>query len=181
VHSVETILQRFDNSLAKILANLGWLEGILASLSERLHALEDALNHALSEANPITQALGAFFDQVLVLLPGSLGQRAREILSRVGELVTGLPGLIEGISLNILVLLREEWFSDQADKGLKGWFIAPLKAHVLGPIDLLVDKLAGLEAQWKQALDEPVKRVSQQRAVLRQKIADYEARHELRK
>ncbi|MBN1890461.1 MAG: hypothetical protein JW850_20880 [Thermoflexales bacterium] len=181
VRSVETILQRFDNSLARILANLDWLEAILASLTERLHVLEEAVSHALREASSITQALGAFFDQVLALLPASLGQRAREIFNHIGELVTGLPALIEGISLNILVLLREEWFSPQADKGLRGWFIAPLKAQVLAPIEILADKLASLEVQWQQSLDEPVKRVSQQRSALRQQIADYETRHELRK
>jgi phage shock protein A len=181
VRDVEALSQRLDASQAKILANLAWLEGILASLSERLHVLEEALSHALSEASSVAQALSTFFDQVLALLPGSLGQRAREILDHVGELVSGLPGLIEGISLNIVALLREEWFSDQADKGLKGWFIAPLVARVIDPIELLLDELTGLEAQWKQSLDEPLKRLSQQRAGLRQQIADYEARHKLRK
>lgn len=174
VRNVGTALQRLDSSTAKILANLAWLESALASLSGRLHALEDAISHALSETTPIAEALGRFFDQVLAVLPGSLGQRAREILSRVSELVIGLPSLIEGISLNVMALLREEWFSDQADKGLKGWLIAPLRTHVLAPADFLADKLTSLDTQWKQALDEPLKRVSQQRAVLRQRIADYQ-------
>ncbi len=179
VQVVKDALRRVEASFPRIRDNLAWLESILTDLAGKLHLLEEAISHTLNEANPITQSLSAFFDALLRLLPFEMGQRAREILGRIGDFVASVPEAIDGISLNILIPLREEWFSDEKDKGLSGWLIEPLITRLLDPIEPLMDSLAHLNTSLDQDLDQPVKQAIKQRAQLRQQIAEYQSRYQL--
>lgn len=176
---VEDALRRFEASFPKIRDSLAWLEGVLTDLSGKLRLLEDAIGRALDEVSPITNALGAFFDTLLKLLPFGIGEKAREVMDRISDLIAAIPQMIESISLNILIPLREEWFADAQDKGLRGWLIEPLITRLLDPIEALMDSLTKLNTSWDQDLDQPIKEAIKQRAALRQQIAEYKTRYHL--
>ncbi len=179
VQTVQEALRRLEAGLPKVRESLTWLEGLLHELSNKLRLIEDAVGRALDVVAPITQAWSAFFDWLFALLPFGIGQKAREVLERIGDLITGLPPMIESISLNFLILLREEWFSDEKNKGLKGWLIEPVITHLLDPIKALMNSLVHLNAGWEASLNQPVRQAIEQRALVRQQIAEYKARHRL--
>jgi hypothetical protein len=176
---VKDALRRFEASLPRIRASLAWLEGLLMDLSSKLHLLEDAIGRALDQVSQITDALGAFFDTLLGLLPFGMGEKAREALDRINDLISSIPQLIENLNLNILIPLREEWFSDEKGKGLTAWLIEPLITRLLDPIEALMDRVAALNTSWDRDLNQPVAEAIRQRATLRQEIADYKARYRL--
>jgi hypothetical protein len=141
--------------------------------------LEDAIGRALNEVNPITQALGAFFNSVLNLLPFGGGQTIKEVLDRIGEIVNIIPKSIADINVRILTPLRDDWFSDSPGKGLKGGLIEPVITKLLDPLEAMVGRLSELLRQWDADLSTPTKNVMSQREAIRQEITDYKARYQL--
>jgi len=178
---VEDALRRFESSFPRIRDSLTWLEGVLQDLSGKLRLLEDAIGRALDQVSQITDALGAFFDTLLSLLPFGMGEKAREVLDRINDLISSIPQLIENLNLNILIPLREEWFSDDKNKGLRAWLIDPLIMRLLDPIEDLMDSMADLNTSWDRDLNQPVTETVRQRAVVRQEITDYKVRYRLQK
>lgn len=166
----QVALGQVEALLPKARASLTWLDDSLKQLADRLHLLEDAIGRALDQVAPISQALGAFFDSLLKLLPASVGQKAREAMERIGDVIAGLPRLIEEVRLNIVIALQEEWFSDDKSKGLTGRLIEPLNVRLLEPAMALLTELARLDAGWEQELGKPVRDAIEQRAALRLEI-----------
>jgi hypothetical protein len=176
---VEDALNKFEAALPIIRDGITWLESLLSDLSQRIHLLEDAIGRALNEVNPITQALGAFFNSVLNLLPFGGGQKIKEVLDRIGEIVNIIPKSIADINVKILTPLRDDWFSDSPGKGLKGGLIEPVITKLLDPLQAMVGRLSELLRQWDTDLSTPTKNVMGQREAIRQEITDYKARYQL--
>ncbi len=179
IQIVQQALQRLEAGLPKIRQSLAWLEQKLSELSGSLRLLEDAIGRALDEFNPVTLALGAFFDSILKLLPLSVGQKAREVLDRIGGIIAGIPQMIDDISLTIVIPLREEWFSDEKDKGILAWLAQPVLNHLLDPLEDLLESIATLDTSWNQRLVPPLQEAISQRVTLRQQISEYKALYKL--
>lgn len=173
-------LIKLETAMPTIRAGLTWLEGLIADLAQRLHLLEDAIGRALNEVSPITQALGTFFNAAINLLPPPMNQRVKEVFDRIGEIIALVPNAMADINVKILTPLRDEWFSDSPDKGLKNSLIQPITAKLLDPTEALLVKLSDLAHGWEADLTVPTKAALSQREAIRQEIADYKARFSLR-
>jgi len=176
---VEDALKQFETAFPIIRDGITWLESLISDLSQRIHLLEDAIGRALNEVNPITQALGAFFNSVLNLLPFGGGQKIKEVLDRVGEIVNSIPKAISDINVKILTPLRDDWFSDSPGKGLKGGLIEPVITKLLDPLEAMAGRLSELLRHWDTDLSTPTKNVLNQREAIRHEITDYKARYHL--
>lgn len=168
--AAQAALGQVEALLPKARVSLTWLDDSLKQLADRLHLLEDAIGRALDQVAPISEALGAFFDSLLNLLPGSAGQKAREAMERIGDVIGGLPRFSEEVRLNIVIALRQEWFSNEPGEGLNGRLIEPLNVRLLEPAMTLLTGLTRLDAGWEQELVQPVRAAIEQRAAIRREI-----------
>jgi hypothetical protein len=123
--------------------------------------------------------LGAFFNSILDLLPLGGGQKIKEVLDRIGEIVNVIPKSIADINVKILTPLRDDWFSDAPGKGLKGWLIDPVITKLLDPLEAMAGRLGELLRHWDGDLSTPTKNVLDQRETIRQEITDYKAHYQL--
>ena len=150
-------------------------KGVVFGLTDRLQALEDIIGEVLEKAEPITDALGGFFDFVLDLLPFDYGDKIRAILDRISDLVTSIPEAVEGINTRLLERLRRDWFSEEEDKGLKASLIDPIVTGLLDPLEAFLGKLAELMGSWEEKLAGPIQKAISVRDAIREQIAHYKA------
>jgi hypothetical protein len=177
--TVEDALKRIEAAFPTIRSGVVWLEGLVSDLSQRVHLLEDAIGRALNEVNPITQALGAFFNSVLDAIPLGGGQTIKDVLDRIGDIINSIPAAIANINVQILTPLRDDWFSDDPGKGLKGGLIEPIVTKLLDPLEAMTGQLGELLRHWEGDLSTPVKTALGQREAIYKEIADYRARYRL--
>jgi hypothetical protein len=154
-------------------ASHGWL---VTDWAQRLHLLEDAIGRALDEVSPITQAVGGFFDSILKLIPLGGGQKFKEVLDRIGEIVTAIPQAVADINVKILTPLRDEWFTSQPGKGLKGGLIEPIITRLLDPLEALLGRVSELVRRWGPELVAPTQSALDRRDAIRREIAEYKVR-----
>lgn len=176
----EDALIKFETAFPSVRAGITWLEGLVSDLAQRVHLLEDAIGRALNEVSPITQALGGFFNMALGLLPPATAQKIKEVLDRIGEIITLIPRAIADINIKILTPLRDDWFSDSPNKGLKNGLIQPIITKLLDPLEALLEQISNLARHWEADLTVPVKAALGKRESMRQEIANYKTRSRLR-
>jgi hypothetical protein len=171
--TAEDALIKFETAFPTIRTAITWLEGLVADWAQRLHLLEDAIGRALDEVSPITQAVGGFFDSILKLIPLGGGQKIKEVLDRIGEIVTTIPQAVADINVKILTPLRDEWFTDQPGKGLKGGLIEPIITRLLDPLEALLGRVSELIRRWEPELVAPAQSALDRREAIRSEIAEY--------
>jgi hypothetical protein len=173
--TVEGLLLDFEEAFPTIRAGIEWTEGVVSAFADKLQALEDAIEGVLEKAQPITDALGSFFNFVLDLLPFGYGDRVRVTLDRIDDIVTSIPEAVEGINAKLLEPLRRDWFSEEKGKGLKAGLIDPIVTGLLDPLEALIGKLAKLMGSWEEKLAGPVQKAISERDAIREKIARHKA------
>jgi hypothetical protein len=173
--TVEELLLDFEGAFPTIRAGIEWTEGVVSALADRLQSLEDAMESVLEKAEPITEALGGFFDFVLDLLPFDYGDKIRAILDRIGDLVTSIPETVEGVNTKLLEPLRRDWFSEEEGKGLKGGLIDPIVTRLFDPLEAFLGRLAELVGSWEEKLVRPAENAISERDAIRREIVRYKA------
>ena len=174
--TAEDALIKFGTAFPTIRTAITWLEGLVSDWAQRLHLLEDAIGRALDEVSPITQAVGGFFDSILKLIPLGGGQKIKEVLDRIGEIITTMPQAVADINVKILTPLRDEWFTDEPGKGLQGELIEPVITRLLDPLEALLGRVSELIRRWEPELVAPTKAALDQREGVRREIAEYRVR-----
>jgi hypothetical protein len=175
--TVEQVLDDFEAGFPAIRAGIEWTEGIVSRLADALQRLEDAVGEALEKASPITEALGSFVKFILDHLPGDAGEKARETLGRIEEIVTAVPEAVEGINSHLLEPLRRDWFSDDPNKGLKATLIDPIIKNLFDPLETHLADFAALLDRWEKELAVPLGTAIERRDKVRQQIAQYKKEH----
>jgi hypothetical protein len=173
--TVERLFLDFEEAFPTIQAGIEWTEGVVSAFADKLQALEDAIEGLLEKAQPITDALGSFFNFVLDLLPFGYGDRVRVTLDRIDDIVTSIPEAVEGINAKLLEPLRRDWFSEEEGKGLKAGLIDPIVTGLLDPLEAFLGKLAELVGSWGEKLADPVQKAISERDAIREQIARYKA------
>jgi hypothetical protein len=173
--TVEKLLLDFEGAFPAIRAGIEWTEGVISAFADKLQALEDAIEGVLEKAQPITKALGSFFNFVLDLLPFGYGDKVRGILDRIDDIVTSIPEAIESINAKLLEPLRRDWFSEEEGKGLKAGLIDPIVTELLDPLEAFLGKLAELVGSWEEKLASPTQKAIGERDAIREQIARYKA------
>jgi hypothetical protein len=174
--TAEDALIQFETAFPTIRTAITWLEGLVSDWAQRLHLLEDAIGRALDEVSPITQAVGGFFDSILKIIPLGGGQKIKEVLDRIGEIVTAIPQAVADINVKILTPLRDEWFTSQPGKGLKGGLIEPIITGLLDPLEALLGRVSELVRRWGPELVAPTQSALDRRDAIRREIAEYKVR-----
>jgi len=173
--TVEGLLLDFEGAFPAIRAGIEWTEGVISAFADKLQALEDAIEGVLAKAQPITKALGSFFNFVLDLLPFGYGDKVRGILDRIDAIVTSIPEAIEGLNAKLLEPLRRDWFSEEKGKGLKAGLIDPIVTGLLDPLEAFLGELAELVGSWEEKLASPTQKAIGERDAIREQIARYKA------
>jgi hypothetical protein len=173
--TVERLLLDFEEAFPTIRAGIEWTEGVVSAFADKLQALEDAIEGVLEKAQPITEALGSFFNFVLDLLPFGYGDKIRITLDRIDDIVTSIPQAVEGINTKLLEPLRRDWFSEEEGKGLRGGLIDPIVTGLLDPLEAFLGKLAELVGSWEEKLSGPIQKSISERDAIRGQIAHYKA------
>jgi hypothetical protein len=173
--TVEGLLLDFEAAFPTIRAGIEWTEGVVSAFADKLQALEDAIERVLEKAQPLTEALGSFFNFVLDLLPFGYGDRVRVTLDRIDDIVTSIPEAVEGINAKLLEPLRHDWFSEEEGKGLKASLIDPIVTGLLDPLEAFLGKLAELVGSWEEKLAGPIQKAISERDAIRGQIARYKA------
>jgi hypothetical protein len=173
--TVEGLLLDFEGAFPTIRAGIEWTEGVVSAFADRLQALEDAIEGVLEKAQPITEALGSFFNFMLDLLPFGYGDRVRVTLDRIDDIVTTIPEAVEGINAQLLEPLRRNWFSEEEGKGLKVGLIDPIVTGLLDPLEAFLGKLAELVGSWEEKMAGPAQKAIGERDAIREQIALYKA------
>jgi hypothetical protein len=173
--TVEKLLLDFGAAFPTIRAGIEWTEGVVSAFADKLQALEDAIERVLEKAQPLTEALGSFFNFVLDLLPFGYGDRVRVTLDRIDDIVISIPEAVEGINAKLLEPLRRDWFSEEEGKGLKAGLIDPIVTGLLDPLEAFLGKLAELVSSWEEKLADPIQKAISERDAIRERIARYKA------
>jgi hypothetical protein len=116
---------------------------------------------------------------VLDNLPFGLGDRIRDVLDGLIQLVTSVDDLVLGINARILEPLRDNWFSADDDKGIGAFFVDPLVEHILDPLEAHLEDLVVLADTWQDKLVTPTQQALDERAELQKAIARYKGQNNL--
>ena len=176
---VEKALLSLEKTFPIIRAGIEWVEKGVSALAGGIDALQSTLGRVVDKASPITEALGDFASFILDKLPFGIGDQVRSVMETLSNLVGGIPELIEGINTHLLEPLRQDWFSTEEGKGLDDTLLKPLVEHVFDPLEALLGDLAGLIDTWQQKLVAPSQRAIEERAMLRDQIAQYRVKYNI--
>ncbi len=169
VEETRSALISFRSRFPSLQSGFRWLQENLTTLSQRLLGLENAVNQALGLSGPIAETLGGFLADLLDRLPYATGQQVYGALERIGEVVTAVPDLIQGLYTRILEPM-DGWFSSRPDAGLNGWFVTPLLTTVLDPAREVAQKVLTLTEEWENNVAGPARQSLARRAMLREEI-----------
>jgi hypothetical protein len=168
--AARTALLDFQANFASLQASMQWLRSSLSTMSQRLLGLENEVSQALGLSGPITETLGAFLAEVMDRLPTTARARLGGGLERMGEAITAIPPLVQGLYTRILEPLGE-WFSSRSADGLSNVLVNPLLTTVLDPLEALTTAVLDLESSWQTELAGPLEERIEQRQEIRSRIA----------
>jgi hypothetical protein len=177
----EDALLSLGESLPTARESLLWLEERISSVAEGISRLETAIGEALDQAtdNAIGEALKDLSAWILDHLPFGLGDRIRDVLEGLVNLVTSVDDLLQGVNSHLLEPLRTNWFSDGEEEGLGASLVNPLVERILDPLEAHLDDLAALADTWQAELMAPTQEALVQREQIRKEIARYKEQHSL--
>jgi hypothetical protein len=165
----------FESSFSAVRRGLTAVESLVLSLESRVRQLQDVMSEIQEKVSPLSDAVGSFFSSLVERIPG-VGPAIVDALDRISELVGSLPDSIGQIRTRLLEPLREDWFTDDEDNGLKGRLLNPLQESLLEPLKTLLDELQDSIDNWQQQLVGPVEEALTERKAIKQQIADYKGR-----
>ncbi len=168
--AARTALLDFQANFASLQASMQWLRSSLSTMSQRLLGLENEVSQALGLSGPITETLGAFLAEVMDRLPATARAQLGGGLERMGEAITAIPPLVQGLYMRILEPLGE-WFSSRSADGLSNVLVNPLLTTVLDPLEALTTAVLELESSWQTELAGPLEERIEQRQEIRSRIA----------
>lgn len=176
--TARSALLDFQASFPSLQASMQWLRSNLSTLSQRLLGLENEVSQALGLSGPITETMGAFLAEVMDRLPATARTRLGAGLERMGEAITAIPVLVQGLYTRILEPLGE-WFSSRSASGLSNVLVNPLLTTVLDPLEALTTAVMELETSWQSDLAGPLEERIEQRREIRSRIARLRQEHGL--
>lgn len=177
----EDALLSVSEALPTAQESLLWLEAQVSAVAGAIERFEEGVSNALDRVtdNAVGEAVKGFVAKLLDSLPFGLGERFRDALDGLVDLVTSVDELVEGINVHLLEPMREGWFSEQEGKGLRGLLVDPLVEHVLDPAESHLVNLAVLADNWQNKLADPTQEALAERAKIREEIARYRKDHGL--
>jgi hypothetical protein len=175
VDLVDEGVSALERSFPTIRSGLTIVESLVAGLERRVRRLQDVMAEVQEMVSPLSDAVGSFFSSLVERIPG-VGPSIIDALDRISELVGSLPDAIGEIRTGLLEPLREEWFTDDEERGLKGRLLNPLQESILEPLEDFLSDLADAVDTWETQLVDPLEDALTQRKAMKKQIADYKER-----
>ncbi len=179
VQGVDGALTRFEAAVPGVAQALDTAENNLRwVLEDRLEGLRRVVAAATERVEPLAEGLGAFFNGLIDRIPGSVGERIRDVIGRIRELLGSLDARLQPVRDAVVAPLRRDWFATDGS-GVQGGLFTPLRQNVLSPLDTLLARISDLSGTWQANLVTPVEDAIRQRDAVRQQIRGYRAQHDL--
>lgn len=175
VSLVDTGVTTFEASFPTIRIGLRMAESLVTGLESRVTQLQELMSDVQEVISPLTDALGRFFSSLVERIPG-VGPTILDALDSISELVGSLPRATGQIRTGLLEPLREDWFSDDEEKGVKGRLLNPLQENLLEPLEDFLGDLADAIDEWQKELINPIEDALSHRELIRKQIAEYKER-----
>jgi hypothetical protein len=175
VSLVDSAVSAVENAFPTIRTGLRLVERLVTSIENRVTQLQDLMSDVQEVVSPLSDAVGSFFSSLVERIPG-IGPTIVDTLDRISELVGSLPETIGRMRTDLLEPLREDWFTDDEESGLKGKLLNPLQENLLEPLEGFLTDLNDAIDEWQEQLVNPVEEALIQRDVIRQQIAEYKER-----
>ena len=172
---VDAAVGNVEGAIPALRSGLGLAEGFVSLVKGQLSLVQSAVLDATGKLNPAADAVGGLLSDLVSRIPFGVGEKILEANRRIGELVSGLPNALEGISQQLLAPLSADWLSEDAGKGLKGLLLEPIRLNLLKPLGSFLDDVAAFLAGLEGQLITPGKAVLSDREKTRQRIVQYKA------
>jgi hypothetical protein len=172
---VDAGVSGFERSFSSIRGGLILVEGLFASLETRVEQLQETMREVQEFVAPVSDAVGSLLSSLVERIPG-VGPATLDALDRISELTGALPDAIGEVRSRLVEPLREDWFTDDEESGLKGELLNPLQEELLEPLETFLGDLADAIDQWQGELVDPVEEALTEREVIKRQIADYKTR-----
>jgi len=151
------------------------VESLLASMENRVTQLQELMSEIQEVVSPLSDAVGSFLSALVERIPG-VGPAILDALDRISELVGSLPEAIGDVRSKLVEPLREDWFTDDEESGLKGRLLNPLQENLLEPLKEFLDHLASAIDDWQEQLVNPIEQALTEREDIREQITRYRER-----
>jgi hypothetical protein len=178
VSLVDTGVSAFENAFPTIRSGLRLVERLVTGIENRLAQVQEMMSDIQEVVSPFSDAVGSFFSSLVERIPG-VGPTIVDTLDRISELLGSLPDIIGQIRTDLLEPLREDWFTDDEESGLKGKLLNPLQENLLEPLEEFLSDLNDAIDEWQEELVNPVEEALIQRDVIKQQITEYREREEI--
>ncbi|NIN69013.1 MAG: hypothetical protein GTO63_30870 [Anaerolineae bacterium] len=175
VSLVDAGVTAFENSFPTIRRGLRVVESLFTSMENRVTQLQETMSEIQEVVSPLSDAVGSFLSSLVERIPG-VGPAILDALDRISELVGSLPDAIGEVRIRLLEPLREEWFTDDEESGIKGRLLNPLQERLLEPLEKFLGNLADSMDTWQEQLITPVEQAVRERELIRQQITEYKER-----
>jgi hypothetical protein len=175
VSLVDAGVTAFENSFPTIRRGLRVVESLFTSMENRLALLQETMSEIQEVVSPLSDAVGSFLSSLVERIP-RVGPAILDALDRISELVGSLPDAIAEVRTRLVEPLREEWFTDDEESGLKGKLLNPLQEDLLEPLEDFLGNLADSMDAWQEQLITPVEEAAKERELIRQQITEYKER-----
>lgn len=151
------------------------VESLLTSMENRVTQLQELMSEIQEVVSPLSDAVGSFLSALVERIPG-VGPAILDALDRISELVGSLPEAIGDVRSKLVEPLREDWFTDDEESGLKGRLLNPLQENLLEPLKEFLDHLASAIDDWQEQLVNPIEQALTEREDIREQITRYRER-----
>jgi hypothetical protein len=175
VSLVDAGVTALEGAFPTVRRGLIMVEGLFSNLESKVEQLQELMSEVQEVVSPLSDAVGSFFSSLVERIPG-VGPTIVDALDRISELMGSLPDAIGEVRSRLLEPLREDWFTDDEESGLKGKLLNPLQDKLLQPLENHLGDLADAIDEWQGHLIDPVEDALSEREAIRQQIADYKAR-----
>jgi hypothetical protein len=175
VSLVDAGVSSFEGSFPTIRRGLRVVESLLTSTENRLGQLQEVMSEVQEVVSPLSDAVGSFLSSLVERIPG-VGPAIVDALDRISVLVGSLPLAIGEVREELVEPLREEWFTDDEESGLKGRLLNPLQEDLLEPLEEFLGHLAEGMDLWQERLITPVEVALREREFIREQIGEYKER-----
>jgi hypothetical protein len=179
---ISSLLDRFEAAAPRIIAGIQAAEEVVQTVNRQMQRLEDLMGAVLQETAPFTEAVDQFVQTLLGYLPFGIGDRIRNTIQGMGEVVGFLPATARLLGEQLLVPMRA-WFPKEGegdnDGDVRTALFTPTRTQVLDPARNMLDHIVNFAEQWNAELAQPLEKAVAQRHAVRLQIADYKREHSI--
>ena len=156
-----------------------WLEEQLTIVDSRYNIVERTLNRVVESGGSFLNMLEEWFQGLLKWLPFGIGRKASEVMAAISDLTTEIPGVVEGINVNVVRPLGDLLEKDDDQPAIQRRVITPVRESALRPAAKALDDTHSLEAIYQKHLSAPTRWNMERKQAVLASIKEYKQTHQL--